>query len=64
MTDKFMQTLAPKIHRSLTREAENRGITLQELLRAEIIPDWLRKWKNRERARNTRRDRQVSKTTR
>jgi len=39
---KFMQTLSREAYKTLEREAQRRGVTLQELLRAQIIPDWLR----------------------
>ena len=37
---KFMQTLAPKIFTQLRKEAERRGITVQELIRGTVIPEW------------------------
>ena len=39
---KFMQTLDEEIHNKLQEIANNRGITIQELIRAVIIPDWLK----------------------
>jgi hypothetical protein len=39
---KFMQTLEVEILNKLTGFAEERGITVQELIRAVIIPEWLR----------------------
>ena len=39
---KFMQSLDPEIFKQLQEIAEKRGITIQELLRAVIIPDWLK----------------------
>jgi hypothetical protein len=38
---KFMQTLDQEILDSLTQIAKERGITVQELIRAVIIPEWL-----------------------
>jgi len=38
---KFMQTLDDEIYRKLEQIAKQRGITVQELIRAIIIPDWL-----------------------
>jgi predicted DNA-binding ribbon-helix-helix protein len=37
---KFMQTLDEEIYNKLQEIANNRGITIQELIRAVIIPDW------------------------
>lgn len=37
---KFMQTLDNEIYKKLQEIASNRGITVQELIRAVIIPDW------------------------
>jgi predicted DNA-binding ribbon-helix-helix protein len=39
---KFMQTLDEEIYNKLQQIANNRGITIQELIRAVIIPDWLK----------------------
>jgi effector-binding domain-containing protein len=39
---KFMQTFDEEIYNKLTKLAEERGITVQELIRAVIIPDWLK----------------------
>lgn len=39
---KFMQSLSSPIERNLRIIAKKRGITLQELIRAEIVPGWLR----------------------
>jgi hypothetical protein len=44
---KFMQTLSVPIYRALLAIAKRKGVSLQELLRAEIIPEWLKE--NRER---------------
>jgi hypothetical protein len=38
---KFMQTLDDEIYRKLEQVAKQRGITVQELIRAVIIPDWM-----------------------
>lgn len=38
-----MQTLGEEIYNQLQEIADSRGITIQELIRAVIIPDWL-KW--------------------
>jgi len=37
---KFMQALEPRWEKRLRRMAKKRGITLQELFRAAIIPEW------------------------
>ena len=39
---KFMQTLDEEIYNQLQEVARKRGITIQELIRAVIIPDWLK----------------------
>ncbi len=45
---KFMQTLEVETYRTIAKEASQRGATVQELLRAVIIPEWLtenrKKW--------------------
>ena len=38
---KFMQTLDESVYQRLKMIAEQRGITIQELIRAVIIPEWL-----------------------
>lgn len=45
---KFMQTLEDEIYRQLNELADKRGITIQELIRAVIIPEWLTKQKSSE----------------
>jgi predicted DNA-binding ribbon-helix-helix protein len=37
-----MQTLDEEIYNRLQEIASSRGITIQELIRAVIIPDWLK----------------------
>ena len=44
---KFMQTLDEEIYKQLQEIASNRGITIQELIRAVIIPDWLKEMKKK-----------------
>jgi hypothetical protein len=39
---KFMQTLDQEIYDRLTDLAKQRGISVQELIRAVIIPEWLK----------------------
>ena len=41
-TRKFMQTLDSKLYWELEKVARRRGITVQQLLRAVIVPDWFR----------------------
>jgi hypothetical protein len=38
---KFLQTIDDSIHSRLEKLAKKRGITVQELIRAVIIPSWL-----------------------
>jgi hypothetical protein len=38
---KFMQTLDDMIYRELEKIAKRRGITIQELIRAVIVPEWI-----------------------
>ena len=38
---KFMQTLDDIIYRELAKIAKRRGITIQELIRAVIVPEWI-----------------------
>ncbi len=38
---KFMQSLEEKALRQVRREARKRSITVQECIRAVMIPDWL-----------------------
>ena len=40
---KFMASLNQETFQVLVREAMSRGISVQELLRAVIVPDWIRK---------------------
>ena len=39
---KFMLMVSPETYRRLEARAKKRGVTIQELLRAVVIPDWLR----------------------
>lgn len=41
MAVKFMQSLDHAIYRELERIAKDRGISMQELIRAVVIPDWI-----------------------
>ena len=40
---KFMQSLDPQIYTQLRKLAKERGITMQELIRAVIVPDWMKR---------------------
>ena len=42
MNDKFMQTLEKEVYMELKAMAKERGVTVQEFLRAVIVPDWMR----------------------
>jgi len=46
---KFMQTLSPETFAALEAISRSRGVSLQELLRAQVIPDWLRSYRNQKR---------------
>jgi hypothetical protein len=43
MAVKFMQSLDPQVYTELTKIAKKRGISMQELIRAVIVPDWMKK---------------------
>jgi hypothetical protein len=43
---KFMQTLSVDTFATLEAISRSRGVSLQELLRAQVIPDWLRSHRN------------------
>jgi len=47
MPTKFMQSLDPKVYAELRKIAKDRGITMQELIRAVIVPDWMTKDQSR-----------------
>jgi hypothetical protein len=40
---KILQTYDDKIFQLLEEEAKKRGVTVQELVRSVIVPDWLKK---------------------
>ncbi len=40
MTTKFMQTLDDEVFADITKIAQGRGITVQQFLRAIVIPEW------------------------
>jgi len=39
-TVKFIQTVQEGVYRNLVQIAEDKGITVQDLIRAVIIPEW------------------------
>jgi len=39
---KFMQTLDEEIYKRLEEIAQQRGISVQELIRAVVVPEWLK----------------------
>jgi hypothetical protein len=39
---KFMQSLNQNVFEQLERMAKERGITVQELVRAVVVPEWMR----------------------
>jgi hypothetical protein len=39
---KFMLMVSPETYRRLEAKTKRRGVTIQELLRAVVIPEWLR----------------------
>ena len=44
---KFIQTLDQTVYARLQKISEERGITIQELIRAVIIPEWLKNQETR-----------------
>ena len=42
MLSKFMQSLGDSAYTKLRKIADDRDITVQELIRAIVIPDWLK----------------------
>jgi hypothetical protein len=57
MPTKFMQSLDPQVYAELRKIAKDRGITMQELIRAVIVPDWMRKGEGTGSGRSPRRSR-------
>jgi len=53
MAIKFMQSLDPQVYTELTRIAKQRGISMQELIRAVIVPDWMKKLEDAPRKSST-----------
>ena len=43
---KFMQSLDSQVYIELSRLAKEKGVPVQELIRALIIPDWIRRQDN------------------
>jgi hypothetical protein len=50
---KFMQTLNESVYEELEKIAVKRGITMQELIRAVIVPEWVQKQEERRKSRQT-----------
>jgi len=48
-SSKFMQSLDLHVYSELNRIAKQKGISVQELIRAVIIPDWIRTEENKRR---------------
>ncbi len=42
LNTKFMQTLEKEVYTNLRALAKERGVTVQEFLRAVVVPDWMR----------------------
>ncbi len=42
MQAKFMQSLNPGVYAELEKIARERGISVQELVRAVVVPEWIR----------------------
>jgi hypothetical protein len=57
MPTKFMQSLDPQVYSELRKIAKERGITMQELIRAVIVPDWMTKDETRNAGGSPRRSR-------
>jgi len=64
MPTKFMQSLDPQVYAELRKIAKDRGITMQELIRAVIVPDWMRKGETAGSSRRSRQAREASKRAR
>ncbi|HYY90789.1 MAG TPA: hypothetical protein VE955_02240 [Candidatus Dormibacteraeota bacterium] len=42
LNTKFMQTLEKEVYMELKALAKERGVSVQEFLRAVVVPDWMR----------------------
>jgi hypothetical protein len=42
MQSKFMQSLDPAVFAELEKLARERGVSVQELVRAVVVPEWMR----------------------
>jgi hypothetical protein len=49
LNTKFMQTLEKEVYMDLKTLAKERGVTVQEFLRAVVVPDWMRSYNGGER---------------
>jgi len=57
---KFMQVLDRGIFLKLKEMAKSRGVTVQELIRVLVIPDWMRKSQEEIRSTDKRRHRRLA----
>lgn len=64
MATKFMQSLDPQVYAELRKIAKDRGITMQELIRAVIVPDWMRRGEAEESSKRSRQTREASRRAR
>ncbi len=61
---KFMQVLDRAIFTQLKRLAKSRGVTVQELIRVLVIPDWMGRWEEELRSAERSRHRKRARTRR
>jgi hypothetical protein len=45
---KFIMSIGDNAYDILSNEAKNRDVTVQQLLRAVVVPDWIRQYANGE----------------
>lgn len=50
---KFMQTLNDHMYKELEKTARKRGVSIQELIRAVVLPEWLARQGEREKQRES-----------
>jgi len=56
---KFMQTVERDVYRKLRDIARERGVTVQELLRAVILPDWMANYNSKQHKSRARAERRL-----